>query len=81
MGNFSARSRFRSASARVSPTAMTALDPRTPRSRENLAQVMVEFRAAQVGVGVDKGEEESSSFAIESGSFLCGSGILPRSRR
>ena len=32
-------------------------DPRSARSRENLAQVMIEFRAAQVGVGVDEGEE------------------------
>ena len=32
-------------------------DPRRARPRENLAQVMIEFRAAQVGVGVDEGEE------------------------
>ena len=32
-------------------------DSRRASSRENLAQVMVEFRAAQVGVGVDEGEE------------------------
>ena len=34
-----------------------APDSRRARSRENLAQVMVEFRAAQVSVGVDEGEE------------------------
>ncbi len=32
-------------------------DPGSARPREDLAQVMVEFRVAQVGVGVDEGEE------------------------
>ena len=32
-------------------------DPGRARPRENLAQVVIEFRAAQVGVGVDEGRE------------------------